>query len=299
MRRPSVFIAILFALCACGGDTDDVDAAADAHRGSTDGATADGPIADAPTFADAVPGSGVIYGLIEGNLVMIDPAVGATANVIGPSAADARFVWADALSTMFAIVHPYGGPLLGAVDLCTGTITEGPFLTVGGKALANSEGIAMAADGTFYVCVDANGDTPGAVKSESVGTIDLETGTVTLLGGELDTLQDDCDSLTFRAPDTLYALDALGSPGAAGVYGVDPATGAATAVTTAMDGDIQRVAWDPTRDVMWGHRRTTRQLVTVDLATGDDTVVGETHTATVDSPMFAFTVARRAVCAAR
>ena len=288
----------VLATAACGGSSDDTaDAAADARTGSVDGNTPDAPGADATPPVDAPAGALVIYGLVEGNLVMIDPAVGATATIIGPSAADARFAWDDALSTMFAIVTPYVNPSLGAIDLCTGEVTVGPALTLGGDPLQHAEGIAMRPDGTFFVCVDANGDAPTGVASESVGTVDLKSGAVTLLGSTLDTLQDDCDSLTFRAPSTLYAFDGQ-LPTAAGVYGVDQTTGAATVVSAGLDGDVSRVAWDPSRSVLWGHRRASRELVTIDLPTGDATVVGVTHASAADSPMFAFSVAPRATCPA-
>lgn len=99
--------------------------------------------------------------------------------------------------------------------------------------------------------------------SETLGTLALDSGIVTSVG-TLDTTTDDCDSLTYVGT-TLHLIDVHSPGGVTGLFTVDPGTAATTPVTT-FDDDVVRVAWDPSRDLLYGHARVARQLVTIDRA---------------------------------
>ena len=293
--KPLALLVLSVAVLACGGGSDSTDAPPVDTAPAADGAAPDAPV----PVADATPADAaapvVLYGLIAGRLVRIDPAT-ADLTDLGAGPADARFVWDPSVSLMYVVQNPLTNPNLAVIDLCTGELGPGPAITRDGTQVNIVEGFARHPDtGAWYACYDTTGDAASAPVSETFGTFALDSGAVTSVG-TVDTFTDDCDSLLF-IDSTLELLDVDATDNRAGLYSVNLATGATTIVTN-LDDDVVRVAWDASRSTLFGYARTNRQLVTIERGTGALTIVGETHAAATygTTPMTALAAAPQASC---
>lgn len=188
------------------------------------------------------------------------------------------------------IVGPYsptgGGavltPRLGTIDLCTGAVTEGPAITINGDQVRRAEGLVEdPATHTYWITVGTTGTgAPTQYLSESNGTVNTTTGAVTVVGNH-QTYQDDGDWLTFIGS-SLTLLDVASGSSQGAIYTINQSTGAAT--KRADTGPtVLRIAYDPTREVLFGTTGTGtegsgvgRGVVTIDPDTGAFTSLGTT-----------------------
>ncbi len=226
---------------------------------------------------DALPAHAALFALIDAKLVAVDPATGAITE-IGPTGQTWGVIsWDDAAHVMRFVIDnysPVGGaatPRLGTIDLCTGTITPGPAITINGTQVRRAEGIVRdPSSGTWYAAFGTSG-TAGATQyiSESNGTVDVATGAVTPHGSHT-TLQNDGD-LLFFAGTTLELLDVATASNSGATYAIDKTTGAATLVATTGP-TVLRIAPDPTRGIAFASygatNATGRGVGTIDLTTG-------------------------------
>lgn len=275
---------VLLSMAACGGGSSNPDAppttpdspiASADGTPAADGALADGALPDAPN--DGPPVARQMWAMVNQDLYRVDVGTGAIARVGATGLATLSFVdgaWDPSAGVMRVIVDAYGTPDWGTLDLCTGTITTGGAITLAGAA-RELEGVARDDAGTWYVGVDANNT--NNFLTEAVGSVATDTGAVTTIGTS-DTLQDDLDQLEWGGG-ALYALDVNTGANAAAIYSIAPATGVATLATNVSD-DVRRIAWDPVGARMLGATaEDPRRLVSIDLATGALTGIGNLHTA--------------------
>ncbi len=223
---------------------------------------------------------------MDQKLVSVDTTTGAMTDV-GPTAQPwIVLAWDSVAKVARVITAPYspaGGPAsprLGTMDRCSGTITDGPMITIAGNEVRRAEGLAQdPVTGTFFITVGTTG-TGGATQflTEQNGTVDVATGAVTVVGSH-QTLQDDGDCLTFIGP-SLRLLDIASATSAGNLYALDKATGAVS--SPLMTGPtVLRVSHDPTRDVVFTSAGTgaepnvsARSFGKLDLTTGANTPLG-------------------------
>ncbi len=233
--------------------------------------------------ADAGP-LNVLYAHIDSTLVSVDLATGAI-TPIGPTNQEwITLAWDDSSKLARAITGGYSPvgtgaltPMLGTVDLCTGAIDAGVKITVDGGQVRRAEGLARNPDGgTFFIAIGRTGTGSSTqYLTESNGTIDVETGAVTILGNH-QTLQDDGDCMTFVG-DTLYLMDVATANNSGQMYQIDQNTGAAMAAVNSGP-KVLRIAYDSTRNMVFATygetNGTTRGVGTLDLTTGTLTKLG-------------------------
>jgi hypothetical protein len=168
-------------------------------------------------------------------------------------------------------------PKLATIDLCNAILTAGPALTLNGVQVRRSEGLARNPDGGAFAITFGTSGTGASTEflSESNGTVDVATGAVTLRGNH-QTLQDDGDSL-FYLGDVLHLHDVASASNAGALYRINPTTGAATLAVN-VGPRVLRLAWDPTRGVLfcaYGEANgTARGLCTLNPTTGVFTKLG-------------------------
>ncbi|MGH9033426.1 MAG: DUF6923 family protein [Acidimicrobiia bacterium] len=156
------------------------------------------------------------------DLLVLDPATGALADTVGPMGHGFSGLAFNPVDGQLYGATTFDGTatarLLVRVDPATGAVTViGPF---GVDAIAD---LAFAPDGTLYGWVE-----PG---SDDLATIDLATGAATIVGDSgLDTFG---GGLEYDAASDRLLLAGNGSNGE--LHALDPATGAATVVSTLDD----------------------------------------------------------------
>ena len=261
------------ALVACGDDTpSSTPGAPEAGTIAIDGATQpplDGstptPEPDASNASDASeagdagdggPTLNALFAHIDQKLLSVDPGTGAVSEV-GPTAQTTVTGAWDATAKVARVIlghyTPLGGattPKLGTIDLCTGTVTPGPNITLGGNHVRRAESLVQdPATGTFWISVGTTGTAANTeFTTERVGTVDVATGIVTQVGTH-QTYQDDGDSMTFIGS-KLHLLDVATNINAGGLYELNPTNGAATKVSESGP-DVRRIAWDSSRSLLF------------------------------------------------
>lgn len=134
----------------------------------------------------------------------------------------------------------------------------------------------MDAAGTLFVSVSP-GPAVNDYLSETVGTVEVATGAVTVLG-TVQTLQNDVDAMTLDGDGDLLALDGDVNTGQRAVYTIDPANGAASHVAT-FDSPLISIAYSRWLDRMFAYRLSAnRDLVELDLSDSTLTDIGTIHT---------------------
>lgn len=284
---------LLVAAVSCGDDDDGdttVDAAAttdaqilDAQAvapdapAAPDAAAPDAAPPDAapPDAAPAVPDT--LFAFLNGSLFRVDLAT-ATLTEVGATGLEANSFsdaeWDGAAGVARVVVNGFTAPHLATMDLCTGTVTTGPRLSLDASDLSIAEAFTVdPTTGTLYAAIDADGGAPNI--SETMATIDLATGAATVLG-PVTTLQNDIDQLVWTDAG-LVGLDVLVGTGAT-LYDVNTMTGA-TSVRANVLNETQRMVYDTAgARLLAVTRENPRRLIELDLDTGELTEVGATHT---------------------
>jgi hypothetical protein len=280
------FVALLLGAAACGDDETSPPAATpDASQpdvGSTPADTGT-PIDDGgltvdaqPDTADAAPPM-VVYSIIAQKLVTLDPVTGAIVEVGPLGQTFAPLVWDTKANVARIITTATTAPTLGTVNLCTGAITAGPRMTVGGNDLDMAEGFTQdPVTGTFYATVDL--DNSSTTLTEATATVDVGTGAITTIGTHT-TLQNDGDVLAWIGTQ-LHLLDVATTVSKSAYYTIDTTTGAATLVkeVTALPQLPFRFAEDKSRGKVFAtygtEDATTRGFASIDLVSGTMTPIG-------------------------
>jgi hypothetical protein len=211
---------------------------------------------------------------------------------------DLCMVYSGSGTTAYATLGYYQGNITFAtIDLCTGLTTTGPALSRPATTTLVVEGLAVAPNGTVYV---ASGDN-ASTFSVNVGTLDIETGVITNLGGAVSSVENDIDHLFFSG-DVLYGLDVALTAQQLDVFTFNLTSGASSPVATPSFATPQavpmRFTYAPIHQQGYGWRPSDRNLLQVDLTDGSSTPVGETHPAGLygSQPVHAFFVAPTPTC---
>lgn len=235
---------------------------------------------------DAGDGKNALFAHIDETLVTVNPTTGAIATVGVTEQKWIVLAWDATAKVARIVLNPFsavGGPptpALGTIDLCTGNITPGPAITVGGVQVRRSEGLVQdPATGKFFISYGTSGNSSATeFVSEKTGTIDVATGAVTNKGSH-GTLQNDGDNLMFLGA-SLKLLDVATSVNNGALYDLNPVTGAASNPITTGPA-LLRVTYDPTRDVVFTAAGTgnepsvsARSIGTLDRTTGANTSLG-------------------------
>jgi hypothetical protein len=196
--------------------------------------------------AQGAPGSGTLFGTDPSNedLIRVDPATGA-GTVVGPMGVGSPSLTVDPMTGAMYAGAGGGDDQLYRVDPATGGTTVVGSTNLG---LATVAGMDFRADGILFAAVNLAGD--GGTGADHLALIDPNTAAATVIGpfgscvgvtvpsggGGSCTLEG-IEGIAFSPSGTLYgALSARGAAGAPGLYRIDPATGAATFLTSLVDG---------------------------------------------------------------
>jgi len=240
--------------------------------------------ADTGTDAGATT---ALFAHINQTLVSVNVTTGAVTDIGPTGQANLVFAWDRVANVARVVLDSYtpvgvavGTPKLGTIDLCTGTVTPGPSITVGGVTVLRAEGFAQnPVTGGFHIAVGTSG-TGAATQylTSQNGAIDVTTGAVTIAGSH-QTHQDDGDSLTFIGS-SLRLLDVATDRCSCSVYTIDTATGAASNPVATGTG-VLRIAHDPVTGKLFTAygmgtppSTTARSIGTLDPATGTNTPLG-------------------------
>ncbi len=269
------------ALVACGDDddgggSDPVDAAV----------VIDSAVAiDAPAPPDAAPPDAALpplvtslYGTHDGMLVTLNLTTGAEQMVaaIDPMPSQLAF---DG-ETLHGLINDAGTFTLATVDPCTGAVTTGATLDPGKATIFQLEGFAYSVDEDALV-IAASLNAADA-QSETIATVDVTTGALTVLGTVSGTLDgSDIDTLsTFGGG--LLGRDATTAGGGFNTqyYDVDDQTGAATALGTTIGQHVTKLAFDADTSTVYAWQfegANPFTLATLDPNSGALTPIGVTH----------------------
>ena len=248
----------------------------------------------------AAPGTGTLYGTDgpSGTLLTVDRATGA-GNVVGAMGfSPAPALAADPVRGALFAGSGAGLPLLYSVDSCTGSAT---LIGDTGLGFAAIGGMDFRADGTLFATVNIAGD--GGTGSDHLATIDPATAATTVIGpygacmgvtipsqGLGSCTIEGMEAIAFDGAGTLYGAVNLNGTGAAGLYTIDPTTGAATFVAPIINaggmppgGGVVSLQFSSAGILYGGTTRTAGMmtnnggdLVIIDPATGTFTLVGKT-----------------------
>ncbi len=306
MRRVGLLVGITVlsgaAAFACDDsstspDTPGLDAGGGNLESGTGGPT---PAVDSGTVAPVIPdaatasdGGGdaggpmnALFAHIDQKLVKVDTTTGALTDVGATAQEWIVLAWDDTAKVARVVIDPYspvggaGTPKLGTIDLCNGTITVGPAITLDGAPVRRVEAIAQhPTTGVWFIGFGTSG-TGAATEflSERNGTVDVASGNVTGIGTH-QTHQDDADNFTFVGT-TLRLLDVATTNNTGSLYVLDQTTGAASAPVTTGPA-LLRVSYDKTRDVVFtafgigtAPNTSQRGIGTLNLTTGANTPLG-------------------------
>src|SRR5262249_54611680 len=194
----------------------------------------------------AGPGSGTLFGTeaIGGRLLTIDQTTG-VGTFVGPMAAGVVPGLAVDPGTGIMYAGRGGGfPFLYMVNPATGAAT---FVGSSGLGFAAIGALDFAANGTLYAAVNIAGD--GGTGSDHIATINKATGAATLVGpfgtctgvvvpsfgGGFCTIEG-IEAIAFDRAGVLWgAKTRRGRAGRAGLYIINPLTGAATFMAPILD----------------------------------------------------------------
>lgn len=242
--------------------------------------------ADAATDASDGGALNALFAHIDKKLVAVNPTTGALTDVGTTNQEWIVLAWDDTAKVARVVLDPYSpvngaaAPKLGTINLCDGTITEGPAITLGGVQVRRVESLAQhPSTGVFHIGFGTTG-TGAATEflSERNGTVDVTTGAVTAVGMH-QTHQDDADTFTFVGS-VLRLLDVATTNNTGSLYVLDPVTGNVSAPLLTGP-NLLRVAYDKTRDVVFTAFGTgadpnaaSRSIGKLNLTTGANTPLG-------------------------
>lgn len=183
----------------------------------------------------AAPGMGTLFGTDAsgGNLISIDTRTG-TGSVVGPMGAGN--VRALAIDPTTGVMYAGQGAKVYTVNPTMGAAT---LVGESGLGITDIGAMDFNASGTLYGAVNIVGD--GATGSDHLVTIDKATGAATMIGPFGDCSSSPCtiegiEAIAFDpAGGLLGAHSGRGAAGAAGLYPIDAATGAAFLFTPILD----------------------------------------------------------------
>jgi hypothetical protein len=247
------------------------------------------PDEDSGTEPDAGPALNVVYASFNGTLVRIDPdtaeltEIGVLRNAANESQtySDVVMTWSRSGDTALMITSYYQTPTLATADLCTGLVTVGAAVMRASPTNIIAEGLAVHSNGTVYIGGGNPANPVTSPISNYVGTVVLGTGAVTDLGTAVNTFQDDIDMLFFDDNDALHSVDVATTNSLLEIHSINLTTGASTLVNdvaaTSSAATVLRLAYDDSRDKVFGWRQSDRNLVEINVGTGATTPLGETH----------------------
>jgi hypothetical protein len=193
----------------------------------------------------AAPGTGTLFGTdaFNGNLLAINPATG-LASVVGNMGVGS--VPSLAVDPTTGIMYAGGGggvPNIYTVNPATGAAT---LLGDTGLGIAAVAALDFNAAGTLYAAVNIAGGSGGG--ADHLAIINKATGAATVIGpfgtctgvtipstGEGSCAIEGIEGIAFDAAGALWGSHRVGGEGTAGLYRLNPATGAATFVTPILD----------------------------------------------------------------
>lgn len=275
---------LAFGAAACGdeksggGGDASVDASGDAASDAAtepDAATPDAEVPEVP-FA--------LFAHIDETLFSVNLTTGALTSVGETGQEWIVLAWDDAAKVarvITGVYSPVGGgatPKLGTIDLCTGTITDGPALTENESAVRRAEGLARDPEsGEFWITYGKSGTgAPTQYLSERIGKVDVSTGEITDVGA-LNTIQDDGDGLHF-VDGELLTLDIATDLTQGTLYSVNETTGATT-VKSNPGPTVLRIAYAPDTETVYAARGSTnfmdRGVGTLNIESGTFTAIGD------------------------
>jgi DNA-binding beta-propeller fold protein YncE len=147
---------------------------------------------------------------------------------------------------------------LSEINIATGAKT--PIGMVSANA-GTTGGLAVGLNNIVWVTSTSN---------DSLYTLDLATGTATLVGAYGDAAIVMHGLEYVEATDTLYGLSSHNN----GLYNINKTTGAATLVGTSSLTSFTNLGWNSVTSVMYATNSGTDSLYTINLATGAATLVG-------------------------
>jgi hypothetical protein len=196
------------------------------------------------TNINASPGTGTLFATdaASGNLIVVDTSTGqgTIIGLMGGGSLDPPGFPSLAMSPTTGIMYAgegRGSGLFYTVDTGTGMAT---LVGDTGLGFAAVSGLDFSANGTLYAAVNIAG--AGGSSGDHLATIDLTTGAATIIGpfgsctgvtlpstGGGSCTIEGIGGLAFDAFGNLWgAHNARASAGQAGLYSIDPGTGAAT-----------------------------------------------------------------------
>jgi len=150
------------------------------------------------------------------------------------------------------------------IDPATGVKTQ--FGTVSSNAGTCAE-LAIGPSNTVYVSSTGN---------DSLYTVDLGTGTATLVGAYGDSAIVMHGLEYVPATNTLYGVSSHNN----GLYEINQSTGVATLIGTSTLSSFSNLGWNSTTGIMYLTNSGADSLYTINLATGATTLVGALNTST-------------------
>jgi PEP-CTERM motif len=236
--------------------------------------------------AQAVPFAGTLYATDarNGNLLTVNTSTGA-GTVMGQMGFPAPSLAMNSGGTLYA-GEGRGNPNIYTVNPSNGSTT---FVGSTGLGYAAVGALEFDARDTLYASVNLVGD--GGSGSDHLATIDTSTGAATVIGsfgsctgvaiptdGGGSCAIDGMEAIAFDGSGALWGAlrTSATSAGAAGLYQIDPGTGAASFVTSILEGSSPvlvvslQFAIDGT---LFGGTANGR-LVTIDTSTGAATTIG-------------------------
>ena len=144
------------------------------------------------------------------------------------------------------------------VNIATGAKTQ--FGTVSANA-GTCGGLAVGAANTVYLT---------STSLDSLFTLDLPTGTATLVGAYGDPAIVMHGLEYVAATDTLYGLSSHNN----GLYNINKTTGVATLIGTSTLTSFTNLGWNSATGVMYATNSGTDSLYTINLANGAATLIG-------------------------
>lgn len=156
------------------------------------------------------------------------------------------------------VVAVDSGRALHEIDIATGAKTQ--FATVSANA-GTCAGLAVGAGNTVYLSSTSN---------DSVYTLDLPTGTATLIGPYGDSAIVMHGLEYVPATDTLYGVSSHNN----GLYEINKTTGAAILIGTSGLASFSNLGWNSITSVMYLTNSGADSFYTINLVTGGTTLVG-------------------------
>lgn len=140
---------------------------------------------------------------------------------------------------------------------------SGAGTLIGPSGLANAPGLAISSEGhLFATSVRVDGVMPSLYRLDAASGAEIRVGSLGL-GFEY------LEAIAFDGNDNLYGF------GSVALYQINKETGATHEIIS-LPGGVTGMAFDPTKGILWVSIWNSDDIMTVDIATGDSTLVGAT-----------------------